>query len=51
MKMTKEEKVKNEQLKAMARSILQGRNKNLAIGKKEVLILHIGGSENAKYWL
>ena len=30
MKMTKEEKVKNEQLKAMARSILQGRGKDLA---------------------
>ena len=30
MKMTKEEKAKNEQLKAMARSILQGRGKDLA---------------------
>ena len=30
MKMTKEEKVKNEQLKAMVRSILQGRGKDLA---------------------
>ena len=30
MKMTKEEKVKNEQLKVMARSILQGRGKDLA---------------------
>ena len=30
MKMTKEEKVKNEQLKAMARSILQGRGRDLA---------------------
>lgn len=30
MKMTKEEKVKNEQLKAMARSILQGRGNDLA---------------------
>ena len=31
MKMAKEEKVKNEQLKAMARSILQGRGKDLAV--------------------
>ena len=30
MKMTKEEKAKNEQLKAMARSILQGRGNDLA---------------------
>ena len=31
MKTTKEEKAKNEQLKAMARSILQGRGKDLAV--------------------
>ena len=30
MKMTKEERVKNEQLKAMARSILHGKGKDLA---------------------
>ena len=30
MKMTKEERAKNEQLKAMTRSILQGRGKDLA---------------------
>lgn len=30
MKMTKEERVKNKQLKTMARSILQGRGKDLA---------------------
>ncbi len=52
MKMTKEEKAKNEQLKAMARSILQGRGKDLVAvhdvmrDMKKVLIEMLYDEEN-----